>query len=309
MEKKTLQELTFKDNFMFAAVMMDEENAKGVLERALGVSIGRIEVCYEKSIIYNPEYKGVRLDVYIKDEAGSHFNVEMQVANREIMKRARYYHSQIDMELLGTGIEYEKLPECYVIFICDFDPIGQKKYKYTVRQTLEEDPDYTYQDGAHTVFLSTVGENEDEVPQTLVKFLKYAGTELAESTEDYDDAFVSRLQNSVKKIKKDREMGRRYMLFEELLRDEYRAGQADGHKKGLEEGHGKGLAEGHGKGISEGITRSILLLLSQKFDISQDIQNRITGITDVETLTALLAKVPQTESEDVLAAILDQLGF
>ena len=111
MEKKTLQELTFKDNFMFAAVMMDEENAKGVLERALGVSIGRIEVCYEKSIIYNPEYKGVRLDVYIKDEAGSHFNVEMQVANREIMKRARYYHSQIDMELLGTGIEYGNCTE------------------------------------------------------------------------------------------------------------------------------------------------------------------------------------------------------
>ena len=38
MVKKTLQELTFKDNFMFAAVMMDEENARGVLERALGHS-------------------------------------------------------------------------------------------------------------------------------------------------------------------------------------------------------------------------------------------------------------------------------
>ena len=101
--RKTLQELTFKDNFMFAAVMMDEENARGVLERALDIPIAHIEVCYEKSIIYNPEYKGVRLDVYIKDDAGTHFNVEMQVANREIMKRARYYHSQIDMELLGTG--------------------------------------------------------------------------------------------------------------------------------------------------------------------------------------------------------------
>ena len=34
-KRKTLQELTFKDNFMFAVVMMDEENAKGFLERPL----------------------------------------------------------------------------------------------------------------------------------------------------------------------------------------------------------------------------------------------------------------------------------
>ena len=37
--RKTLQELTFKDNFMFAAVMMDEENAKGFLERALDMDL------------------------------------------------------------------------------------------------------------------------------------------------------------------------------------------------------------------------------------------------------------------------------
>ena len=40
--RKTLQELTFKDNFMFAAVMLDEENAKGVVERALGIQIDHV---------------------------------------------------------------------------------------------------------------------------------------------------------------------------------------------------------------------------------------------------------------------------
>lgn len=137
--------------------------------------------------------------------------------------------------------------------------------------------------------------------KTLVKFLKYVGAELEESTGDYDDEFVSRLQNSVKKIKKDREMGRRYMLFEELMRDEYRAGK----EEGLAEGRAEGLAEGR----NEGITQSILLLLSQKFNISQEIQNRITERTDVEALTALLAKVPQTDSEETLINTLDQLGF
>ena len=34
--KKQLKELTLKDNFMFGAVMMEEENCKRFLELALG---------------------------------------------------------------------------------------------------------------------------------------------------------------------------------------------------------------------------------------------------------------------------------
>lgn len=61
-QKKSIQELTIKDNFMFGAVMLNPENCKGTLERALGIEIARVEVSKEKSIVYNPEYKGVRLE-------------------------------------------------------------------------------------------------------------------------------------------------------------------------------------------------------------------------------------------------------
>lgn len=57
-------------------------------------------------------------------------NVEMQaVSHAALGKRARYYHSQIDMDLLETGKEYVELPDSYVIFICDFDPFGLSKYQ------------------------------------------------------------------------------------------------------------------------------------------------------------------------------------
>ena len=36
---KRLKELTIKDNFMFGAVMMDEDNCKGLLERVLEIQI------------------------------------------------------------------------------------------------------------------------------------------------------------------------------------------------------------------------------------------------------------------------------
>ena len=275
--RKTLQELTFKDNFMFAAVMMDEENAKGVLERALDIVIDHLDISYEKSIVYNPEYKGIRLDVYLKDDKNTHFDVEMQIANKSIVKRSRYYHSQIDMELLGAGLDYENLPETYVIFICDFDPIGLKKYKYTIAQHIQENETFPYSDGSHTVFLSTVGENENEVSDSLVNFLKYAGAGFEESTKSYSDEFVSRLQKSVEKIKFDREFGRRYMLVEELMKDEYNAGKAEG---------------------IEALVKVIVGFLSDIAPVSDNLKSRIAAIDDLEVLTSLSKKAARAASID-----------
>lgn len=51
-KKQRLKELTIKDNFMFGAVMMDEDNCKGLLERVLELPIERVEISREKSIVY-----------------------------------------------------------------------------------------------------------------------------------------------------------------------------------------------------------------------------------------------------------------
>ena len=48
---------------------------------------------------------GVRLDVYLNDENGTHYDIEMQTTNqKDIEKRIRYYQSTIDREVLGKGI-------------------------------------------------------------------------------------------------------------------------------------------------------------------------------------------------------------
>ena len=76
--RKTLSGLTIKDNFMFGAVMCNEELCRQLLELVLDFPIARVEVSKEKCIVYHPAYKGVRLDVYAKDENQTHYNVEMQ---------------------------------------------------------------------------------------------------------------------------------------------------------------------------------------------------------------------------------------
>lgn len=227
--RKTLKELTLKDNFMFGAVMSDEKNCRRLLEMILQFPIERVEVSKEKSIIYHPEYKGIRLDVYAKDEHNTHYNVEMQaVQEKALGKRARYYHSQIDMELLLSGAIYSELPNAYVIFICDFDPFGEEKYCYTFEYGCKESQTVSLQDGCKSIFLSTRGKNVDEVSEAMAKFLEYVKADLQESTRDFEDDFVRSIQASVQYVKESREMEERFMILHEMLRDERAEGKAEG---------------------------------------------------------------------------------
>ena len=296
-KRKTIEDLTIQDNFMFAAVMMtDTENCRKVIEYALGISVDRVEVVPEKTIIYHPEYKGIRLDVYAKEVAGDkvpsrHFNLEMQIGNKKIFKRSRYYHSQIDMEILGRGVSYDELPDTYVIFICDYDPVGLKKYRYTRHCVLKEDNSYEYSDGTHTVFLSTKGTNEEEVPESLVRFLKYVGAGKNECEKDYDDELVRRLQNTVRRIKSDREMGAKYMLLEEMMKDEYNAGVSDGIDRG----------------IIEGRRKTILYILSKYGNVSRIVAEKLANITDDGKMDILVEKAIAASSIDEFENEIDKL--
>lgn len=153
-------------------------------------------------------------------------------STKAIGKRARYYHSQIDMESLLSGARYSELSDSYVIFICDYDPFGKKKYCYTCKTKCLEDSDIDIGDGSVTIFLSTKGKNPEDVPDEMVKFLKYVGADLEESTADFDDAFVSRIQKSVDRIKSSRELEGKYMILQEMLENEWTAGRTVGREEG-----------------------------------------------------------------------------
>ena len=236
-KRKTLQDLTIKDNFLFGAVMSVEENCKGFLEMVLGFSIAQVVVSKEKSIVYHPDDKGVRLDIYAEDENHTHYNVEMQMKKKTALgKRSRYYHSQMVMDALASGEDYETMPDTFVIFVCDFDPFGEHLYCYTFGNECRENKNVKLDDGSYTIFLSTRGENEEEVPAELVRFLKFVTADLEESEEDFQDELVKQFQETIHNIKADREMGERYMIFEEMLREEKLEGRQEGRIEATREG-------------------------------------------------------------------------
>ena len=286
-QNRSLQELTLKDNFLFSAVMMETENCRKLLEMILQFPIERVEVSKEKSIIYHPEYKGVRLDVYAQDTMNTRYNVEMQSVRKPVLgKRARYYQSQMDMESLLVGKDYSELPDSYVIFICDFDPFGFGKYRYSFENNCTEDARLRLQDGGHIIFLSTAGKNEDEVPKEMVSFLNYVRADLKESVVRSEDAFVSQLQETVARIKASREMGERFMIFQEMLRDERMEGKAEGK--------------------IEGKIDSVLMILHNLGDVPQELQEVIRNEKSVDKLNEWLICAAEVESVEHFQKLLEQ---
>ncbi len=104
--------------------MQDSELCKELLQRILpDLEIDHIEYPeLQKAIKPDVDAKSIRLDVYIRDDKGTIYDIEMQVTDtKELPKRSRYYQSVIDLQLIDKGQHYKLLKPSYIIFICPFD--------------------------------------------------------------------------------------------------------------------------------------------------------------------------------------------
>lgn len=260
MIKRNFKDLTIRDAFMFAAVMSDPEICRRVLELALGIPISEVHIQTEKTMSYHSEYHGVRLDVYAADVNRTRFNVEMQVTLQKFLsKRSRYYHDQIDMDALLTGNSYEDLPDTYVIFICDFDPFGDGLYRYSTGTYCEETGN-RINDGVKTIYLNAHGKNRKDIPEELIEFLDYVKNTGRRKEISTADPFVRHLQNTIDTIKQDRSMEERYMLLEEMMRNEKQEGR------------------------QEIAVQFLLDSLNSKFSVSTALSKKISSETDMNKL-------------------------
>lgn len=80
--RKKYEDLTFLDDFMFCKVMRNQEICKRMLETILSIEIDHIEYPQtQKTIDILADAKSIRMDVYVKGEDQTVYNVEMQTTN------------------------------------------------------------------------------------------------------------------------------------------------------------------------------------------------------------------------------------
>ncbi|MDO4988141.1 MAG: PD-(D/E)XK nuclease family transposase [Synergistes sp.] len=108
--EKEWKKATITDNFMFRLVMESEELCKTLIERVLNIKIGELQyVEPEKSFELKLDGKGTRLDLYVTDEDGTAYDVEMQTNNsstEHLGKRTRYYGQGAEISRAARRSEF-----------------------------------------------------------------------------------------------------------------------------------------------------------------------------------------------------------
>lgn len=249
-EKRALEEwerLSIQDNFIFQRVMQNVKLCKWLLERILRIQIREIRYPdTEKTIDVRLDSKAVRLDVYVADEAGTVYNIEMQTTkgrDGELPKRARYYQAMIDMDLLGKGVYYDDLRQTYIIFICTFDLFGLDERIYTFCSRCMEQGDLELGDGTTKIFLNAKG-MRGSVDEELADFLHYVDGKEARRT------FAQEMAREVARVKRQDETRREFMT----LYMEYQKQRRAGVEEGIAQGRELGIAQMAKKLLRAGMT-------------------------------------------------------
>ena len=290
---KTLQELNLLDRFLFSEVMADNEILEDVLEIILGHPVPlKDKAQAEKELRRTPQNKSVYFDVYGEDIRDVAYDMEVQQKNtKDLPKRTRYYNGMIDLNMLHPGEDYSQLKDAYVIMIMPFDLFGEGKYKYTFHMSCDEIPGLKLHDGATRIFLNTRGTDAEGVSEELIQLLRYFEQTTEENAAGSHSRKIENLQKRVEEIKKNEEVGIRYMnAFEEKMW-ERREGEMIGKKIGERIGEERGKRIGEELGRKEGVAqgertkqREIARKMVEK-NLDFVLIKEMTGLTEQELNT------------------------
>jgi len=228
-EDMVYENQTISNDFIFGKVMQDKGLCTELLELLTGNKLDEdITINAQKFIKVTNDSRGVRYDVYVEDGKNTVYDAEMQNKNVDMPKRARYYSGMVDLNLLESGGSYKDLKNCYIMFICTFDPFGKGLCCYEFENYSIKDEMFSLEDGRKILIFNTKGKYIN-VPDKVKEFLDYI------ETKKSTNAFTDKIDIAVNKARQNKEWRLEYMKT--LLHD------MDVRLEGEEIGREKGRIE------------------------------------------------------------------
>ena len=313
--KKSLQDLTLLDRFLFAEVMEDSKTFENILSIILGEDIsvkGYPQSEHEKRT--SPLKRQVRLDVWAEDETDTVYNVEVQKENtKNLPHRSRFYQALIDSKLLAPGeVDFSNMKDCYSIIIAPFDLFGKGLYQYTFQMTCNE-TGQPLEDGAIRIFLNTHGKNPEAISPELKELLYY----MEHTTEEFPSSTerLRAIKDHVNVVKSSEEIGVKYMQeWEEKILEKRKAraeGLAEGRAEGIEIGIAEGKAEGRAEGKTAGRTIEQIHIIKKKILKSKNLTQIADELEDnsknIEDLYNCVKEHLQESNEDIYDFYIDSI--
>ena len=241
--------LTLADNFIFCKLMSTNlDLCQDLLEVLLNIKIDHLKLANaEQTMQETFDARGVRLDVYAKDDKRI-FDIEIQTTKKKnLQKRSRYYQGIIDVDNLPMGIDYDQLKETYIIFLCLDDIFGKDLPVYTFENICVENNEIKLNDGCHKIFFnaSKCDKMENEDAKSFFELLKGSKS---------DSKLANRFKEKIAYLKQNLDLRRQYMVWALALEEEKQIAREEAREEGLAEGLAEGREAGRKQGLAEGRT-------------------------------------------------------
>ncbi len=262
-------EIGITNDLMFGTVYKNPEYCKELLQRILQINIVEIGIVEpQKTIKTTIIGKGIRIDIYAKDNQGNVYDIEMQSTEEtDLHLRTRYYHSEMDSYQIRAGQKYKNLKNSVVIFICTFDPFGLGRHIYTFEKRCSEDTTLTLNDGTVKIILNTKGTLDDVSPE-MKRLLDYV------DGKGVSDTFTRDLEEAVQSARQNEKWRLDYMTLQQEYRERFQEGKVEGIKEGKIEGLREGKIVGKIETLYEELHMTVVEI-AEKLAISEEEVQRI----------------------------------
>ena len=228
-KKKLVSQFTLFDDTFFSVVMQDVDTAEYVLRLCTSIPDLKLIKSNIQKAVRNLVGRSVTLDFLAEDSNGKIFNIEVQNADEQKSfgpQRSRYHQSVIDASLAPKGIDFDELPELYVIFITPFNPLkkyGRNKVAYYKTSYLDG---IEWNNQVHEIYLNAEVKDGSALSEML-QFFK---------TADPNDNRFGPLSDSVRKYKYvDEEVNTMCRAVEEYAEERERIAVEKANEEAAEE--------------------------------------------------------------------------
>ena len=221
------QQKTIKDDPIFGTVMTNPELCAELLRRALPeLTIQWVkDADPQHTIQATPTAKGIRIDVYARDDQERTYTLEMQMVNEHNLPfRMREYQELMDQEILNSGDDYDKLANypTYVIFFCNFDYYRRSLARYQFEFREKWHPEIAAGDLRTLVVFNTKAKDYQHAAE-IRPFL-----DMIRGTVDIKDKFIAAVDAEVQEIRADKKREARFMKEQIELRRQLRKSREAG---------------------------------------------------------------------------------
>lgn len=231
------------DDAFFKHVAQDKGAVEEIVRAALGDESIEVESCSAQEEVDVVGRRSICADALCRTSEGRWVNVEAQVSHRhDDLRRARMHISLITVEKTPKGAEFKDIPDVAVVYLADYDSVGEGRLAYSYRM-IEESTGEPGDFGIRAVLVNGTVRDGSALSRVMAVLCESGAVDFTACPRLSDR--VEFIRNSEEARSEMEETMQAFIdrKVAEGMAEGKAEGRAEGKKQGLEQGRAELLAD------------------------------------------------------------------